>query len=211
MALTPPISATLGEVNASLAIAGTTIPALSAQVDAMLSSAVGPYQADLNTQFNASLAAQATLSVQIGNPIDAIQQALAALAQLQAQLQLALALPTMDVSLQTELATSLTISGALEAKLGAIQAVLEVALSIKTQAVDFAGDLAGQLSAGPVFAFAFSGSSLATAGGDIQGAFSSGLSDPPNTIAPGDNVSGIVIVTKDPTAAAALSAIFSVT
>lgn len=209
MALDPPVSGTLGQFNVALSGAADVIAPLSAQIDGLLSAGIGPFQADLNSQLTASLAAKATLSIQVGNPLAALQAAIAAVAQLQANLQAALALPSIDVSIQTELAAQAAIAGALSAKLGAIQVALELAIQAKAAALNVLFNIQASLNAGSVFAFTFSGDTLATTGGQIGSLFVGGLTDPPNSIAPGDNVSGIVILASDPAAAAAIAAIFA--
>ncbi len=209
MALDPPISATLGEVNVALAGAINVLNPLSAQLDGLLAAGIGPYQADLQAQLSGSLSMQASLAIQIGNPFVQLQLAIQALAQLQAALTMALTLPTIDVSISAELNAQAALAGALSAKLGAIQATIELAVQAKAAALQASANAQASLSAGPVFAFSFSGDSLETTGGEIGAAFASGLSDPPNTIAPGDSVSGVVILTKDPAAAAAIAALFS--
>ena len=145
----------------------------------------------------------------MSNPLATLQQVIATISLLVASLSAALTLPSIDVSLNAELGASFALAGALSAKLGALQVALELAIAAKAAALSVLAQVQASLSAGPVFAFTFSGDTLATTGGQINSAFISGLTDPPNTIAAGETVSGIVIITKDPAAALAIAAIFS--
>jgi len=205
-----PISGTLGSFNVGLTAAAGVIAPLCAQVDGLISAGIGPMQADLNSQLSASLATQATLTLQIGDPTASLQLALASVAQLQAALQAALAFPPVNLSLSAELNAQLSVAATLTARLGAIQLALEVAIRARLGAMNLLGQVQASLAAGPVFAFTFESDGLAVTGGQIQGLFNSGLNDPPNAIAPGDVVYGIVFVTREPSVSTALSAIFSV-
>lgn len=203
-------SATLGELNVGLAGAVGFLNPLSAQIDALLALGIGPFEADLALQFNAALAAQATISLQIGNPLAALQAAISALAQLQAALQLALTLPPVQLSLSAELTASAALAATLSAKLGSLSILVQAALGIKIPAVQLAAELSASLSAGPVFLHQFTGDTLSGTMNDI-GSFSSGMSDPgnpSNDITPGEQVSGFLFTTKNPTAFVSMQAIF---
>ncbi len=210
MPLSAPVSGTLGEFNVGLAAAAAIIAPLGAQIDALIAIGLGPFQAELSAQLNASLSLQATLTLQISDPTVSLQLAIAAVAQLQAALQAALTLPSINIGLSAELSASVAIIAALQVRLGGLQLALELALRLKLGALNLLAQLQASLSAGPAFAYSFTGDTLATTGAQISGEFTSGLSDPPNTILPSDQVSGIIIVTKDPAVAAALSAIITV-
>jgi len=212
--LTPPLflvkSGTLGSLNVGLAAALGFLWPLGAQIDALIALGIGPFELDLALQFDASLALQATLSLQVSNPLAALLLAIQAMAQLQAALQAALALPPLTLSLSAELGASVALAGALSAKLGGLRILIEAALAIKIPAMKLASELQAQLGAGPAFLLSFTGGTLAQAGSAINTAFSAGLTDPgpPNSIAPGDPVTGIIMLTKDPTAAASISFLF---
>jgi len=212
--MTPPlqgeVSGNLIDMNAGLAAAVGFLYPLGAQIDALISLGIGPFQADLAIQFDASLSAQATLSLQVGNPLAALQLAIAAVAQLQAALQAALALPPLTLSIGAELGASAALAGALAAKLGGLQVVIEAALAVKIPAMRLASELTARLSAGPAFLISFSGDTLANVGSAVQTDFSAGITDPgpPNSISPGDPVTGIIMLTKDPTAAANIGFLF---
>lgn len=211
MAVTLVKSATVGELNVGLAAAVGFINPLGAQLDAMLALALGPLQADLAAQFNAALAAQASISLEISNPLAALQAAIAALASLQAALSAALSLPPITLSLSAELTASAALAASLSARLGGLSILIEAALAIKLPAVKAAAALAASLGAGPVFLHTFTGDTLAGTMTEIGG-FSSGMSDPgipANDILSGEQVSGFMFTTKNPVAFVALEAIFA--
>lgn len=210
MPLGTPVGADLIDFNVGLAAAVGVINPLSAQVDALLSVGLGPFQAQLSASLNASLAASATFSLQIGDPLAALQLAISALAQIQAALQLALQFPPIQLSLSAELSASAALAASLSAQLGLLNLAIQAALQIKLGAVKLAAELTANLSAGPVFAFTFSGDTLSTTGTQIQGLFAAGLVDGPASIAPGEVVDGVVLLTKVPSVSAALSAIITV-
>lgn len=184
------VAGTLGDINVAASAAATILFPLSAQLDGLLTFALGPLQADIMAQFNATLAAQATLTLQIGDPTAALKLALSALAQLQAALQAALSLPPVNLSLSAELTASAALIASLKAKLGLLDILIKAALNIKLEALKFAGDLQARLGVSAVLV-TFSGSNLSAAGDDIKTLFDGGV--PP--IGPGA-VSGIIIVAE---------------
>lgn len=210
MALTSVGSYTLGEINVGLVAALGFLNPLCLQIDLFLSGSfgLGPFLADLQAQFSAAIAAQANLGLSISNPFLAIQMLIAAVAQLQAALQLALSfgLPTVSLQLSAQLTATLALSATLQLKIGGIKALIAGALAVKLPALQFLAEIQAAASLGPVHLLSFTGSSLATTGGDVAGLLSVGLG-PPDTILPGDMVSGILLVTKDPAVFAAMGAI----
>ena len=214
MAVTLVKSATLGGLNVGLAAAVGFINPMGAQIDALLALGLSPFEADLALQFNAALAAQAQISIQVSNPLAALQAALSALVQLQASLQLALTLPPITISLSAELTASAALAATLAAKLGGIAILIEAALSIKIPAIQAAASLAASLSAGPVFLHTFDGEQLGTTAAQIGTLFGDpgGLQDPAapaNNIATTDSVSGFIFTTKTPAAFIAMNAVFA--
>ncbi len=185
---------TLGDINiAATAAVGVLFP-LSAQLDGLMSFALGPLQADLAAQFNAAIAAQATLTLQIGDPFAALQLALAAIAQLQAAITAALSLPPVNLSISAELTATAALVASLSVKLGLIDALLKVALKVKLQALKFTADLEAALTLPGVALVGFDGATVAAAGGDIQTLFNGGLGP---GLGSGDGpVQGIIIVGK---------------
>lgn len=213
MAITALQSNTLGTFNVGLVAAAGLIVPLSAQLDALLAVGLGPFQADLQAQLNAALAAQATLTLQIGDPLAALKLAISALAQLQAALQAALVLPPITLSLGAELSATAALIGTLSVRLGLLSVALQAALKIKLGALTAAADFQANLSAGPVVAFTFAGDSWTVNGGKISSLFNGGTVDgfSISGLVPSDTVAGgVVLVAGSPSAAAALSAIISV-
>lgn len=203
---------TLGEVNvAATAALGFMIP-LSAQLDLAIFGqfGLGSLQAEFSASFNASLSLNASLSISVTNPIEAFQRALAALLQAEAAILLALQLgiPAMGVELNASISASAALSASLAIKLGGISALIEAALQIKLQAVQFMGEFQASLSAGPIDVLAFGFDVPMTAaqvGAEAQAMFQA---------LPGiqatDQVSGVMIVTKNPAASLAIAGLFKV-
>lgn len=208
MALTTVYAGTLGDVNIGLSAAVGFLYPLGAQVDALLGLGLGPLEFDLAIQFNAALAAQATLTLQIGNPLAALQLAIAAMAQLQASLQAALSLPPITLSIGAELTASAALAASLAAKLGGLKLLIEAALAVKIPAVKLAADLALALSLGDVFIQTFDGDTLASTGSAISGSFGSGLNYGAAQILPGETVYGIILTTSVPAVYGGMQVLF---
>jgi hypothetical protein len=206
------LSGTLGSLNVGVAAAVAFLWPLGAQIDFLLALGLGPFEFDLAIQFEASLALQASLSLSISDPLLGLQLALQAVAQLQAALQAALTLPTFSISIGAELSASISLAAALSAKLGNIKLLIEAALAIKIPAMKLAMQLQLALSAGPAFLLSITGTDLATAGTDISTMFTAGLVDPgpPNSILPADPVTGIILITKNAAAGAAIGFLFGI-
>jgi len=199
------------DLNVGLAAAAGFLNPLGAQIDAMLSAGLGPLQFDLGVQFDAALSLQATLSIQVGNPLAALQAAIAAVAQLQVALQAALSLPAITVSIGAELGASAALGAALAVKLGALELLIAAALNIKIPAIKFAAEMAANLSAGPLILARFGGQptdTLASSGADIASTFGSQLSIDGVTIDPSDPVLGIILVAGTPSVGASFNALF---
>lgn len=206
-------SGTLGSFNVGLAVAAGLLVPLSAQLDALISIGIGPFQIELSLQFSATLAANATLTLQIGDPTAALQLAISALAQLQAALSAALSLPTISLSLSAELGAGVALAGALSARLGILSIAIEIALQIKLGALAAAADLQASLTAPGIAAVAFAGEDFATNGAKIASLFGGSTVDgfTLTGVAPGDTVAyGVILAATLPSAGAALSAIITV-
>jgi len=207
----PPQGITLIDFNVGAAAAVGAINPLGAQIDGLLAGGITPLQVLLAAQLNASLAAQATISLQVSDPLAAIRELLAAMAQLQAALTAALALPPLEISLGAELTATAALVATLQAQLGPIQLLIQAALNAKIPAIRLAADLGASLGVGPFFVFNFDNDNLSGAGAEIQALFNSGMNDGTNTIAPtGEPVFGIVIVSKELSLSTHLSAIIDV-
>lgn len=213
MSITASKSGSLGSFNIGLAVAAGLINPLSAQLDALLAVGLGPFMAEISAQFNASLAATATLSLQVGNPLAALQLAISALAQLQAALQAALSLPPITLSLSAELSASVALAAALAARIGLLKLAIAAALEIKIGAVQAAAGLAAQLSLPGFVAVSFAGETFAVNGAKIATLLGGGTVDGEalTGLLPTDTVAyGVLLAASSPSAGAALSAIIQV-
>jgi hypothetical protein len=204
------------DFNVGAAGAVAFLNPLGAQLDALLALGLGPFQATLAAQFNAALAASASLSLSIGDPTVALRLAIAAVAQLQAALAAALSLPPIQLSLNAELTAAASLAATLQVQLGGLQLLIRAALAIKIPAIQAAAVLSAALSVGPFFAISFGFTSpttlqqvsnwLSTEVG------SGGLSADSTTLLPTDETYGVLIFGSIPTASAkaAFDAIISV-
>jgi hypothetical protein len=200
----------IGGINLAASAALGLVAPLFAQIDLALFGAfgLGPIQASIALQFQASLDLSLGLALSISNPFADIM----ALANLLASLQISL--PTISLDVNVALAANISLAAALAIQLGGISALIELMLSVKLPAVEFFAQLAAALSAGPVFLLNFDADipagGLAAAGGQISAAFSAGLVSGPNSIAPGEPVYGIILLTKEPTVFASLGTVLKV-
>jgi hypothetical protein len=212
MSTTELAGGTVGEVNFGLAAAVGFLNPLGAQLDAFLAATLGPLTADLQAQYSATLQAQASIALSIGDPFAALTLALAAVGQLQAAIQAALAFPPITIAASGQLSATAALAGALQLKLGLLDAAISAMIAIKIPALQAAANLGAQLSAGPIVLMEVDALTLAAAGAEIQTAFSTGVGGsvlpPGDEILPGDGpVTAFILVTKNPVAAAALSAV----
>jgi len=210
MPLSSQKSATLGEINVGLAAALGVINPLGAQIDALLSTGVTPFSADLSARLNAALTAQANLSLQVGLPSLGITVLLSLVAQLQAAFTAALTVTPPSVRIGLELGLAAGIAGSLSVQLGLLRLSIDAALRVKIPAIRLAAELAAEASAGPAFVFSFQDDQLSVTGDDIRSLFNTGLDDGTNQIAPTDTVGGVVLLTKVPSVQASLFAIIQV-
>jgi hypothetical protein len=213
MALNDVGSFTLGEVNIALLAGVGLLNPLLLQLDLFLTGqfGLGPFLADINAQFTAAISAQAQLSLSLSNPLAAIQATILAMANLQASLALALALglPVVSLQISAQISAMAALSATLALKIGGIQALIAAGVAVKIPAVRFVAQVSAAMSAGPVHLLSFTGDLLGVTGAEIAAAFSSGLG-PTDPIFPGEQVSGVIIVTKDPAVFAALGGILKV-
>lgn len=206
-------SFSLGEVNIGLMAALGFLSPLALQLDLFISGqfGLGALMADLQAQFNAAVSASLNIGLQLSDPFAAVRALLMAVVSLQASIQLAIAfgLPTVSFQLSAQLSAVLALSASLQLKLGGIKLLIKAGLDIKIPLLKFIADLRATLSAGPVHLLTATGSTLAQTGGQVSGAFGAGLG-PQDPINPGDQVSVLMIVTKDPAVFAALGAIMKI-
>ena len=212
----------LGAINVALDGSLTAIVPLLSQVDLMLTGSfgLGSLGATLNLQLQASLSFQLNIGLSLTNPIAALEAQLQAIIQIQASIGvvLALGLPSASVSLSASLSASLGLTAVLGAQVAGIQALISASLAVKLPVVDLVATIGAALSAGPVMLLAFGfpaqgAESLAGVSGDLSGFVASGGitgSGPfgSTTLLPTDSVSGVMLITKDPVAATAMSALF---
>jgi hypothetical protein len=200
----------VGGINIAAAGSVGLATGLISQLDLALfgSFGLGGASADLSLQFSAALDAEVQIGVQISDPT----QTLLALANLLAGLSIGL--PTVNLQANAALSANIASAAAISAQLGGISALIEAALAVKVPAVNFFTQIAAAISAGPLFLINFSDTSiaggLAEAGLEIGTLFSEGLVSGSDAIAPFDPVYGVVIVTKDPAAFAALGAVLKI-
>lgn len=190
---------------------------MGAQLDALLSLGLGPFQASLATQFNASLALQASLALTLSlgdvSIIGQLKGAIAALIELQAGLSasLALGLPSISLGLSAELGTAGALAAALKIQLGGIQLLIKAALAVKIPAIRAAASLSAALAVGPFFAISFSGVPLQDVSGWLSSEVSGGgLSADSENLLPTDSTYGVLIFGTSPSFQAQLDAIIKV-
>lgn len=204
---------TLGSINSGLSQLNFFLPALSAQLDAAIGLGLGPLKFDLSSQLNASLAAQASITASIGNPLDSIRLALLAVAQLQAALSAALTFPPIELSLSAELSATAALAAALSAKLGLLDGVIKAAIAVKIPAVNFSQVIGGSLDVGPAIMLTFDGisdsTSMAAIGNLIQSKLQAPVTFGGDTINPSDPVSGVLILTTASPVFGAMAALFA--
>lgn len=230
-----PLTAALNLDASLLGTLNLTLTGLAAQLDILLSVGLGPFMAELSAQFNASLVAQATLTLQIGDPLAALKLALSLVGQLQAALTAALSLPPINIGLSAELSASVALAAALSARLGLLSVTIEAAIKVKLAALKLVAQVIAQiqaiinlvlstlnavaaleaeLTAGPFFAMDFDtggSATLQSIGAEIAAKFALGLDDGGgNTLGPLDGAYGLIFVTGAPSAKASLDVIISV-
>jgi hypothetical protein len=206
------VGGTLGELNIGLATASVILPSLSAQLDVLIGSGLGPLKFDLAAQLNGALAAQLSITAQLSDPLSAIRAALQAVAQLQASLSAALTLPPINLTLSAELSAVATLAGTLSARLGLIEGMIRAALAVKLPAINFGEDITAALGVGPAILLAFDGitdgTNMAAMGDLIRTKLQSPVTFGGDTIQPTDNVSGVLILTTAGSAYTAMAQIF---
>jgi hypothetical protein len=197
----------LGGINVAANTSLVLMAPALAQLDLALTGSfgLGALQSDIAAQFDAAMAAQVSLGLQVSNPLDALKQALEAAIAIQASIvaTIALGIPAASQEIGVSISASAAISASLAARLGGIQALITGALSVKLPAANFLGELAGNLSVGPVVLLSFSApDTLSSVGAELDALFGAGITG----IAPFDEVYGVVLVTKAPSAWAAMQA-----
>lgn len=197
----------LGGINLVAGAVISVLPPLMAQFDAVLfgSLGLGALEADLSFQLQGVL----TATVQLANPFDAIIASIQGLVQVAANLQamISLGIPALNLNASVNIGANVTMAALLAAKLGALQAMISLALSVKAPVLDLLAGL--NIGASCVLAsFGFSSvDTLSSAGTSINAFFQTGFEG----ILPGDQVFGVIILTKSPSASVALSGMIRTT
>lgn len=208
MAATDLGSYTLGGINIGLAAGIGLLNPMLLQVDLLLTGqfGLGSLLADIQAQYAAAVSAVLQLSVSLVNPLQALQQLLMALAQLQAALSVALTFNLALPQISAQIGVMTALGASLAFKLGGIKALVAAGASVKIPMLRYVGQMVAALSAGPVHLIAFRGNTLAGSGAELAAMFGGGLG-PQDPLLPNDLVDGIVIVTKDPVVFQALAVI----
>ena len=205
----------MGALNVALEASVTAIIPLFAQVDLLLAGnfGLGPLLADLSLQLDAALSVSLSIGIDLFANLD-LQ--LTAVLQIVASISAGISVGA-SISVGLEVSASLEIAAALTLQVGGISLLIEATLAIQLPIVSLIAEISASLSAGPVvlLSFGFTGptTTLAAAGAEFAVQAAAGLvvtSPLPADIAPSDNVSGIIMLTKDPGAIAAMSAILLV-
>jgi hypothetical protein len=207
-------SGTLGAFNVGLAAGVGFLVPMGAQMDALVASGLGPFQADLSAQLNAALSASANLTVSVGDPTAGIRSVLASLSGIQTALAQALAeataFPSENLAASAQYSTQLSamtaLAATLGAQLGALQQAVSDATNVKLPALREAASLTESINAGPAFFIDFDGP-LGTVGGELAAQFAGGLVDGSNVILPTQHVYGVLLLSSVPSVQTALSAI----
>jgi len=202
---------TLFDINVGASAAIGFLNPLLANIDFAIfgTLGIGSLQADLQAQLSVALKASLDIGIGISNPFEGFTMALAGIAALQAQISLALSgsIPTFSIEVGAQLSVLSSFSALLSLQIGGLEAIIQAALAVKIPAMSFVAQLTASLSAGPLYVISFDNTPLAAVGASIAHDFGLGLFKPPTApINSWEPVSGIVIVTKDPTAWAALQA-----
>lgn len=198
------------DINAAASGSLAILNPLLAQIDFSLfgSLGLGALQANLQAQLSASLQASLDIGLGISNPYIGFAAALSGIAVLQAQITLALsgAIPAVSLEIGGQLSAMASFAALLELQIGGIEALIQAGLAVKIPAVNFAAELQASLSAGPIFVLSFEDTPLSSVGASLAADFAAGLSLSGNSILPGENVYGIVLLTKAPAAWAGIEA-----
>ena len=207
MALTIIGTLPLGSINITAGAVVSILPPILASFDTMLfgTLGLGALEADLSFQLNAVI--QST--VKLANPLDAIIASIQGLVQVSAQLNamLSLGLPAINTNASVNISANAGLMGLLAAKLGGLQLLISAALSAKQPIVDLLAGL--NIGASCVLAsFGFTTpDTLASAGNSINSYFQTGFEG----ILPSNQVYGVIIMTKSPSASVALSGMIRTT
>lgn len=190
----------LGSINVGAAAGAAAITPLLGGLAGALNNpfGIGALKSDFVGQFKA----QVNFSVKFGDPIAAlkgtIQASLSIIASLQASL--ALGVPSFG----TQVSASLSLAAALQAKIAGINALMDSLLGVRLTGVNFLSQLNAAIGAGPAVGYGFSGVQMSALPGQI-----SGHSFVADGFLPTDSVSGVMLLTKDPSAFVGMQFLFA--
>lgn len=189
----------VGSVNVGAAAAAGAIAPLLSGLNGALTNpfGIGAMKADFVGQFKA----QVNFSIKYGDPIAAlkatIQASLSIVASLQASL--VLGVPTANV----QISTALSLAAALQAKIAGVNSLMDSILGVRLGGVNFLSQLNAAIGAGPVVGYGWSSVTMAQLQSQI-----SGHSFVSEGFLPTDVVSGVMLVTKDPSAFVGMQFLF---
>lgn len=209
------LTAPIGPINVGLNGAVTAIVPLLAQFDLMLTGSfgLGSLLADLSAQFNAALSLQVQLSV--GDPFTQLKALLQAVIAIQASIQASLSLGLgISLSFSVQISASASITAALALRLGGLHLLIQAALAIKLPVVALLASF--NLTAGPVVLVTVGFNSPSFWGpppfGTTEAEFAALAAGPIGSpaINVGDQVWGVMMLTRVPAASVALRGIIAV-
>ena len=189
----------LSALNVGASLAASAMLPLLGQINLLLTGAfgLGPLKADFMAQYQAAL----NISISFGDPIAMLKAAIAAVLSVTASLSAALALGIPPINLQVS--ASLALMAALEVKLGGINLLLDLSLGVRLAGINFLAQLRAALSAGPVAMYGWQELPLASLMGEVGG-----YNWAADGFYPGDPTMGVLLIAKEPSAAAGFSFLF---
>ena len=191
----------LGGINLTAGAVVSLLPPMLASFDAALfgSLGLGALEASLSFQLQAAIQA----NIALANPLAAILASIQGLVQVSAQLSamLSMGLPAINLNASVNIGVNVGLMGLLAAKLGGLQILISAALAVKTPIIDLLASL--DIGASCVLAsFGYTSvDTLSSAGTSINSFFQTGFEG----ILPSDQVFGVLILTKSPSASVSLS------
>lgn len=208
------------DFNIGAASAVAFLNPMGAQIDALIALGLGPFGLSLGAQFNAALAAQASLSLSLSigdvGLLASLKASIAALAALQAALaaSLALGLPPIQLSLGLELSATAALAASLSLQLGSIQLLIKAALAIKIPAIKAAARLSASLNVGPFVCVSFSGTTVRNVSTFLAGEVATGqlyaAADGISLDVDQGDVFGVLLFGPEPSAKGSFDAIIAV-
>lgn len=194
----------LGDINVAAATSISLVSPLIGQFDAALFGSFGlsGNLADVNLQMSATMGSLSLSPSISSGGVDALLNSLNVILDL-------LANPTgflPSIGLSASISAPALLAG-LDAKLAGITSLIDLGISVKTPVVNFMGSLSLSLAASGVHLISFGlpdppGDTLLSTGTQIQALCAAGFGG----VLPGDQVYGLLLVTKSASAWAAIQA-----